>query len=80
MPQPRPLNESEKLTYAAACALLDLIQDLEHRGLLTGEVRDSVAASLELFRTTRTADPQRAWHSDLTLVYEELHGHQPDAP
>lgn len=67
-------------TRAASAALAMLITDLSHRGLLVGEVRESVGESIELFRTTRTSDPYDAWNSDLVDIYEELRGHQPEAP
>jgi hypothetical protein len=71
---------SQDPTYAASAALASFIEDLHHRGLLEGEVRESIASSLELFRTTRVADPQEAWHVDLIDAYEQLHGHPPGPP
>jgi hypothetical protein len=64
-------------TYVASAALADLIRDLRERDLLTGEVRESVIASLNQFIAIRNADPQEAWHVALFDLYEELTGQPP---
>ena len=74
-------NEREnKGVYMASAWLATLVEDLQQRGLLEGEVRESVAQSLELFRSRTVADPQEAWHVELLDQCEELHGHQPEEP
>ena len=70
-------NEGDHRTYVASAALATLIQDLRERGLLVGDVRESIASSLDLFAETRTADPNETWHVDLVDIYEELHDKPP---
>jgi hypothetical protein len=65
-------------TYVASVALADLIRDLRERGLLVGDVRESVIESLNQFIARRSGDPQKAWHVDLFDLYEELTGQLPE--
>jgi len=72
------MDRGEIATYAASSALGDLIRDLRERGLLEGEIRDSVLASLDEFIARRTGEPMETWHVDLVDLYEDLSGRSPE--
>lgn len=65
--------------YSASAWLASLGDDLDNRGLLQGEVREPLASSLELFRQQGPGHPPEDWHVGLIDLYEELHGHPPEA-
>jgi hypothetical protein len=70
-------DERESAAYHASAWMADLIKDIDHLGLLEGELRKAVADTIELFRTQGVGGNPEHWHVDLYDYYEDLHGHPP---
>jgi hypothetical protein len=71
-------DERERIAYAASAGMADVIRDVEEAGLLEGELRKSIATTLEIFRTQGPGGNPEHWHVDLFAYYEDLHGYPPE--
>ncbi|UJA20187.1 hypothetical protein HJD18_08135 [Thermoleophilia bacterium SCSIO 60948] len=65
-------ESAESRGYAASAWLLAAYSDLQNRGLLEGQVRDSARETIRLLAEQGPGDPATDWHVELIDLYEEL--------
>jgi hypothetical protein len=71
-------EDKDNAAYHASAWMADLIRDVEEADKLEGDLKRSIASTLELFRTQGVGGNPDKWHTELYDYYTDLHGHEPE--